>query len=296
MSHFLDRRSMLGVCAGALSLTSLPAAVRPVTESPAPPRGRTLKQSVARWTYGSTPLDELCAHAKAIGLVGIDLLHPEEWAVPAKHGIICTMSFCPTSMQIGRGMNRLENPDPFVKDWADLLPRIADAGIANMVVFSGNRDGQDEATGIANCVAGFRRLAPLAEKAGVTLCMEYLNSKVDHADYAFDRMNYGLEVCKQVGSPRVKILYDIYHAQIMEGDVIRTLRDHIEHIGHFHTGGVPGRNDIDDTQELYYPAICRAILDTGFDGFLAHEFLPKKDGLATLKRCADICRVEATAK
>jgi hydroxypyruvate isomerase len=194
-------------------------------------------------------------------------------------------------MQIHHGLNRTEHHAEILEEHKRLLPRVAEAGIPNMIVFSGNRKGQDDATGIQNCILGLRRLAPLAEKAGVTLCLEYLNSKVDHKDYAFDRMHYGVEVCKGVGSPRVKLLYDIYHAQIMEGDVIRTIRDHIAHIGHFHTGGVPGRQDIDDTQELNYPAICRAILATGFDGFVAHEYVPKQDPIGTLARAVKLCDV-----
>jgi hydroxypyruvate isomerase len=228
-----------------------------------------------------------------MGITAIDLLTPNEWQIPKKHGLTCSMAFGLKSMQIHVGLNRVEHHDAFVKDAEALLPRVAEAGIPNMIVFSGNRQGQDDATGIKNCIAGLERVAPLAEKAGVTLCLEYLNSKVDHHDYAFDRMQYGLEICKALKSPRVKILYDIYHAQIMEGDVIHTIRDHSQWIGHYHTGGVPGRNEIDDTQELNYPAVCRAILETGYDGFVAHEFLPKRkqDALESLARCVKLCDV-----
>ncbi len=290
----LDRRAVLGLAASSLALPVLgraAAAQEPAAQDPAAPAKKRLKQSVARWIYGDIPLDEFCAKVAAMGIVGVDLLTPNEWMVPKKHGLVCTMAYGPKGMKIHRGLNRAEHHDEFVAECTALLPRIADAGIPNMIVFSGNRAGQDDAAGIANCIAGLRRLAPLAEQAGVTLCLEYLNSKVDHKDYAFDRMRYGLDICTAVGSPRVKILYDIYHAQIMEGDVIRTLRDHIDRIGHFHTGGVPGRADIDDTQELNYPAICRAILDTGFDGYVAHEFVPKQDALATLQRCVRLCDV-----
>lgn len=259
-------------------------------QGPAAPR-RKLAQSVSRWIYDNIPLDDFCKQLAAMGYTGVDLLGPDEWAVPKKHGLICTMAYGPTTMQIGHGLNRLEHHDDFVAQSEKLLPQIAAAGIPNMIVFSGNRKGQDDATGIQNCITGLKRLAPLAEQHGVTLCMEYLNSKVDHKDYAFDNMRYGVEICRGVGSKRVKLLYDIYHAQIMEGDVIRTLRDNIEHIGHFHTGGVPGRKDIDDTQELYYPAICRAIVATGFDGWLAHEYIPKADPMGTLKKAFAICDV-----
>jgi hydroxypyruvate isomerase len=284
----LGRRAFLAAAAGALALPATAAAQDPA-KPPAAQAPRKLRQSVCRWIYNRIPLDEFCTKVAAMGITAIDLLTPNEWTAPKKHGLVCSMAYGAKSMQIHHGLNRTEHHAECVKEYAALLPRVADAGIPNMIVFSGNRDGQDDATGIKNCITGLQQLAPLAEKAGVTLCLEYLNSKVDHKDYAFDRMQYGLEVCKAVGSPRVKILYDIYHAQIMEGDVIRTIRDHIDWIGHFHTGGVPGRNDIDETQELYYPAICRAILATGYDGFVAHEFIPKKDPLETLARCVKLC-------
>lgn len=287
----LDRRSLLALAAGSALLPAVPRTT-PAAQDKAPQKpAKKLKQTVARWIYGRIPLDEFCQKAAAMGLGAIDLLTANDWMTPKKHGLICSMAFGPKSMQINHGLNRSEHHDEFVTETEALLPRIADAGIPNMIVFSGNRQGQDDATGIKNCIEGLRRIAPAAEKHGVTLCLEYLNSKVDHKDYAFDKMAYGLEVVKGVGSPRVKILYDIYHAQIMEGDVIRTLRDHIDLIGHFHTGGVPGRNDIDDTQELNYPAVCRAILATNYDGWVAHEFIPKKDPLETLARCVKLCDV-----
>lgn len=284
----LDRRTLLAWAASALAV---PSAVARQTALHQDPQPRRLRQAVCRWIYKDIPLDDFCKQVKALGITGIDLLTANEWMVPQRHGLVCSMAYGPKSMQIHRGLNRLEHHDEFVAECERLLPRIADAGIPNMIVFSGNRQGQDDATGIRNCIAGLQRLAPLAEQHGVTLCLEYLNSKVDHADYAFDRMHYGLEICRGVGSKRVKLLYDIYHAQIMEGDVIRTIRDHIGHIGHFHTGGVPGRRDIDETQELYYPAICRAILATGFDGFVAHEYVPKADPMGTLAKAVKLCDV-----
>jgi hydroxypyruvate isomerase len=288
----LDRRTLFTLAAAGV----LPAAAwaasphRQEPQTPPAPKAK-LRQSVCRWIYGKIPLEEFCAKIAAIGFTAIDLLTPNEWMVPKKYGLVCSMAYGLKSMQIGHGLNRLEHHDEFVAESERLLPRIAEAGIPNMIVFSGTRGGQDDATGIANCITGLKRVAPFAEKHGVTLCMEYLNSKVDHHDYAFDHMSYGLDVCRGVGSPRVKILYDIYHAQIMEGDIIRTIRDNLEHIGHFHTGGVPGRNDIDDTQELCYPAICRAIRDAGFTGFVAHEYIPKGDPIATLARIYKLCDV-----
>ena len=287
----LDRRSLLTLAAGAALLSTTSAQDPQKASSESPAGKRKLRQSVCRWIYGGIPLEEFCEKVAAVGITGIDLLTANDWMTPKKFGLTCTMAYGPQKMQINHGLNRKEHHDDFVGECERLLPRIAEAGIPNMIVFSGNRAGQDDETGIANCVEGLKRLAPLAEKAGVTLCLEYLNSKVDHKDYAFDRMRYGVEICKQVGSPRVKILYDLYHAQIMEGDVIRTIRDNIAHIGHFHTGGVPGRRDIDDTQELYYPAICRAILETGYDGFVAHEYVPKADPIGTLAKAVKLCDV-----
>ena len=290
----IDRRSFLGTAAAttaaAAATFGLPA-TWPQGQDKQPPVKRKLRQSVCRWIYGSIPLEEFCDKVAAMGITAVDLLTPNEWHIPKKHGLVCSMAYGFKTMGIGNGLNRLEHHDAFVEESERLLPRIAEAGIPNMIVFSGNREGQDDATGIKNCIVGLQRIARSAEQHGVTICLEYLNSKVDHHDYAFDRMQYGLDVCKGVGSPRVKILYDIYHAQIMEGDVIRTIKDHIEHIGHFHTGGVPGRHDIDDTQELNYPAVCRAILETGYDGYVAHEFVPKKDPLETLARCVKLCDV-----
>jgi hydroxypyruvate isomerase len=286
----LDRRSFLTGTAAAVGSVGLPA-VRPQDPAKPAPTKSLLKQSVARWIYNDIPLETFCEQCAAMGLAAIDLLYAREWATPKKYGLECSMAFGPESMQISKGINRREHHDQFVMECETFLPRIADAGIKNMIVFSGNRGGQDDQAGIQNCIEGFRRVAPIAEKAGVTLCFEYLNSKVDHRDYAFDKMSYGLAVCQGVDSPRVKILFDIYHVQIMEGDVIRTLTDNAKWIGHYHTGGVPGRHDIDDTQELNYPAICRAILATGYQGFVAHEFLPKQDKIATLAKCVKLCTV-----
>ncbi|MEZ5964231.1 MAG: TIM barrel protein [Planctomycetota bacterium] len=284
-----DRRTLFAAAAGSLAMPFLPAAKRQDGQDGKP--GKKLKQSVCRWIYNRIPIDEFCQKVAAMGLPAIDLLAPNEWPVAKKHGLVCSMAFGPKSVQINHGLNRVEHHDQQVAECETWMPRLAEAGIPNMITFSGNRQGQDDAEGIRNCITGLKRLAALAEKHKITLCFEYLNSKVDHKDYAFDRMQYGLEVCKAVGSERVKILYDIYHAQIMEGDVIRTIRDHIDSIGHFHTGGVPGRHDIDDTQELNYPAICRAILATKYDGYVAHEFIPTKDPLETLARCAKLCDV-----
>lgn len=285
-SPSLDRRALLAAAAGSPLVFATPKA-----QDTAPKPKKKLKQSVARWIYNRIPLDEFCQHAKDAGLAAIDLLAANEWMTPKKHGLECSMAFGPKSHQIGHGLNRLEHHDEMMKEAENIIPRIGEAGIRSMILFSGNRGGQDDATGIKNCIAGMERLLPLAEKHNVVLCLEYLNSKVDHKDYQFDKMGFGLEVVKPLKSKYAKILYDIYHVQIMEGDIIRVLKENIAHIGHFHTGGVPGRRDIDDTQELNYPAICRAILETDYDGFVAHEYIPKGDPIETLKRCAKLCDV-----
>ena len=254
----------------------------------APLKGR-LKQSVCRWCYDKIPLDELCKAASDIGLKSVELLGEHEWDTPRKYGLTCAMANGPTTIKLG--FNRTAEHDRLVAESERLLPLVAGAGLPNMIVFSGNRDGMSDGEGLENCVTGLKRITPLAERLGVTVCMELLNSKVDHHDYMCDRTAWGAELVKRVASPRFKLLYDIYHMQIMEGDVIRTIRDNYAHIAHFHTGGVPGRNEIDDTQELYYPQICRAILDLGFTGHLAQEFVPAREPLVSLRQGAAICDV-----
>ncbi len=251
-------------------------------------KGR-IKQSVSRWCYGKLTLDELCKAAADMGLKSVELLGEKEWAVPAKYGLTCAVCNGPGGIE--QGWNRVEHHDELIKGCERLLPLVKEARCPNMVVFSGNRDGQPDVEGIKNCIAGLKRITPLAEQLGVTLVMELLNSKVDHKDYQADHTAFGVAVCEGVGSERLKLLYDIYHMQIMEGDVIRTIRQNIRHIGHFHTGGVPGRNEIDETQELNYAAICRAIADAGFTGYVGHEFVPKRDPLTSLRAAVALCDV-----
>lgn len=238
------------------------------------------KQSVARWCFGNIPLPQLCIEAKRIGLDGIDLLSENEWDIPKQHGLVCTVANGPGP--IADGWNRPDLHDRLVAESERLLPLVARAGIGQMIVFSGNRRGMSDGEGIANCVTGLKRIIPTAERLGVTLVMEMLNSKVDHRDYHADRTEWAAQVAAGLGSQRFKLLYDIYHMQIMEGDVIRTLEKHKAIIGHYHTAGNPGRHEIDETQELYYPRIARAIAATGFSGFVAHEFMPTSDPLGKL--------------
>jgi hydroxypyruvate isomerase len=239
------------------------------------------RQSVARWCFASTPIDDLCREAKRVGLHAIDLLSEDEWSVPARHGLACAIANGPGP--IPDGWNTVANHDRLVAESERLLPKIAAAGIPQMIVFSGNRRGLSDAEGIANCVKGLRRILPLAERLGVTITMELLNSKVDHRDYQADRTPFGVAIAEALGSSRFTLLYDIYHMQIMEGDVVRTIETYHRHIGHYHTAGVPGRHELDGTQELFYPRIAKAIADTGFTGFVAHEFMPTAAGFATLQ-------------
>jgi hydroxypyruvate isomerase len=254
-------------------------------------KGR-LKQSVSRWCYNSIPMPEFCRAVKDMGLVGIDLLGEDEWQVVADHGLVCTMG-SGGGGTIPEGLNDPANHDGIVKGLEVLIPKAAKAGVPNVITFTGNRKpGIDEAAAHDNCVAGLARIAPIAEAEGVNVCVELLNSKVDHAGYQGDRTAFVVDVLKEVDSPRLKALYDAYHMQIMEGDLIRTIRENADYIGHYHTGGVPGRHELDDTQELNYPAICRAIVETGFDGYLAHEFVPTwDDPLAALRDAVDRCDV-----
>ncbi len=251
-------------------------------------KGR-LKQSVCKWCY-NMPLDDLCAQAASMGLKSVELLNPDEWEVPKKHGLTCAVASFVKSNPISRGLNRLGHHDSIVRELEERLPLVKAAGIPNQIVFSGNRDGQADSEGIKNCIAGLKRIAPLAEQLGVTMVMELLSSK-DHADYQCDRTEFGVKIVEGVGSDRFKLLYDIYHMQRMEGDVIDTIRKYIKHIGHFHTGGVPGRAEIDESQELNYSTICKAIIETGYTGYLGQEFVPRREPMASLRQAVQICDV-----
>jgi hydroxypyruvate isomerase len=235
------------------------------------------------------PLDELCRNARAIGLKSVELLGEKDWPTVTRHGLTCAMANGPSTIPIG--FNRPSEHDRLVAESARLIPLIAERKFPNMIVFSGNRAGLADGEGLENCATGLARVVPIAERHGVTICMELLNSKVDHQDYQCDRTRWGVELVKRVGSPRFKLLYDIYHMQIMEGDVIRTIRENGAFIAHFHTGGVPGRNEIDDTQELNYRRIMEAIAELGFDGHIGQEFIPRRDPMTSLAQGFKICDV-----
>ncbi len=286
----ITRRQAVGVLGALAAATTLsPAAALARSLGDDEPSASRLKHSISRWCYGNIPLDVLCDAAKNIGYKSVELLDEKDWPVPRQHGLQCAMANGFGTIPVG--FNRPNQHDQLVADGERMIPLAAAASVPNIVCFSGNRGGMSDGEGIQNCIAGFKRLTPLAEQHGVTLCLELLNSKVDHKDYQADHTAWGVRVVRGVNSPRLKLLYDIYHMQIMEGDVIRTIRDNIAHIAHFHTGGVPGRNEIDDTQELNYRRVMQAIADIGFTGFVAQEFVPTRDPIASMKQAFDICDV-----
>jgi hydroxypyruvate isomerase len=291
----ISRRTFLGSvgAVGALSaLGGLPAgrAADSATES-FPRRPGRLKQGICRGVFKGVKLDNdaLCREAAKAGAWGIDLVGPEFFPSLKKYGLIPTM--VPGGSGIKAGIN-----DP--KHHADIEPKMraalkiaADAKAPNVIVLAGDRAGISDEQGLDTCVSFLSRVKAQAEDLGVTLCMELLNSKVNHAGYMCDRTAWGVEMCKRINSPRVKLLYDIYHMQIMEGDIIRTIKANITHIGHFHTAGNPGRNEFDESQEIYYPPICRTIADLGYTGYFSHEYTPTKDALPTLEKMMKICEV-----
>jgi hydroxypyruvate isomerase len=249
-----------------------------------------LKQSVSRWPYNTIPLPDFCTAIADIGLTAIDLLEEPDWAVARDHGLTCSMGYAGGG-SIRDGLNVTANHDAIVRNFERLIPRAAAMKVPNVITFFGSRRGMSDEAAIANCVAGLNRVKKIGEDNGVTICIELLNSKVNHPDYQGDHTAFGVAVVKAVNSPRVKLLYDIYHMQIMEGDLIKTIRDHHEHLAHFHTGGVPGRHELDATQEVNWPAVCRAIVDTGFSGYVAHEFVPTRDPLTSLGEAVALCDV-----
>jgi hydroxypyruvate isomerase len=254
-------------------------------------RKGSVNHSVCRWCYGKVPLDDLCKASKEMGIQSVELQGPDEWPTIQKYGLTCAMANG-AGMGIPKGWNRRELHKALIESYEDVIPKAAKAGLTNLICFSGNREGQADEEGIKICAEGLKKLMPTAEKHKINVCMELLNSKVDHHDYQCDHTKWGVELCKTVGSERFKLLYDIYHMQIMEGDVIRTIRENQQYIAHYHTGGVPGRHEIDDSQELYYPAVMKAILATGFKGHVAQEFIPARpDPIASLRQGVDICDV-----
>lgn len=275
--------------AGMLSSLTSEAAVTDNTDM-APLKGN-INHSVCRWCYNDISVDDLCAAAKKMGIKGIDLVGPADWPTLKKHGLDSPMCNG-AEINLTDGFAEPKFHAQLQKNYAEMIPKVAEAGYTNLICFSGSRRGMDNETGWKNCVEGLKPLVALAEKHKVVLVMELLNSKVNHKDYFCDRTSWGVELCKRLGSEHFKLLYDIYHMQIDEGDVIRTIRDNHQYFAHYHTGGVPGRNEIDETQELHYPAIMMAIALSGFKGYVAQEFIPKNaDKLASLRKAIQICDV-----
>jgi hydroxypyruvate isomerase len=252
-------------------------------------KGR-LKQSVSRWPYEKIPFPDFCKAVADMGLSGIDLLDQKDWGIVRQYGLVCSMGYCGAGT-IEDGLNVRANHDSIVKNLEKGIPLAAKEKVPNVITFFGNRRGMSDVEAIENCIAGLKRARKAAEDNGVTICVELLNSKVDHKDYQGDRTSFAVQVVKAVGSSRVKLLYDIYHMQIMEGDIIRTIKANHEWFGHYHTGGNPGRHEIDASQELNYRAISEAIASTGFKGYVAHEFVPTRDPLTSLREAAALCDV-----
>ena len=300
----MNRRSFLaaGTIAGVAGLANARTARAATSDSayprlsfpkPADAKSR-LKLSASRWPWGKFTLDQMCQMCRDLGMQGVDLLEPDDWAVPPRYRLVCSMGYATVPHPENRltdGFNRVENHSWLIPAYQRAIPLAAAAKVPNVICFSGSRRGQSDEDGREICARGLAPLIPLAEQHGVTLCMELLNSKVDHPDYQCDHTVWGVALAKQINSPRFKLLYDIYHMQIMEGDVIRTIRDNFAFLAHFHTGGVPGRHEIDETQELNYRRVMQAIADLGFTGYVAQEFVPTRDPMTSLRQGVAICDV-----
>ena len=285
MTEF-TRRSLLKTSVAGFAASHL----LPFSAAAATSRKGRIRQSVSQWCYEKMSIDQLAQYAAQIGLRGVDLLKPEDYEIPRRYGLICTMGYAGGG-EIKSALNRTENHSAIEQGFRTNIPRAAKAGVPNVITFSGNREGMSDDEGARNTIAGLNRLKKIAEDNCVTICLELLNSKRDHHDYMCDHTAWGVRVVSEVNSPNVKLLYDIYHMQIMEGDLIETIRQNVQWIGHFHTGGVPGRHELDNTQEVQWDGVMRAIADTGFKGYVAHEFVPAGDPLEGLRKAADLCDV-----
>jgi hydroxypyruvate isomerase len=284
----LTRRSLLKSALAGAAATG--TGFLRAEDVPVAKRKDRIRQSVCRWCYGKMSVDELSAYAARIGLKGVDLLQPDEYEIPRRYGLICTMAYAGAG-EIYNALNRVENHAAIEAALLKNIPAAAKAGVPNVITFSGARRGMSDQEGAKNTVLGLNRVKKIAEDHGVIICLELLNSKRDHPDYMCDHTSWGTRVVQEVNSPNVRLLYDIYHMQIMEGDLITTIRQNIQWLAHFHTGGVPGRHELDNTQEVQWDGVMRAIVETGFKGYVAHEFLPTRDPLVSLKQAADLCDV-----
>lgn len=287
-----NRRSALKKIVGTAAIAPLAGFNFKNFNPQMPPLKGNIKHSVCKWCYNNIPLEDFCAATKKIGIQSVELLGPDDWPTLKKHGMDCAIAmYWKDGFGIAKCYNRKEHHAQLKDLYAESIPLAAKAGVKQIITFSGNREGMDDETGMQNCAEGLKQIMPIAEKHGITIVMELLNSKVNHPDYMCDHTEWGVELCKMVGSENFKLLYDIYHMQIMEGDVIATINKYHPYISHYHTGGVPGRAEIDESQELYYPAIIKAIVDTGYKGFLGQEFVPTKDPLTSLQQGVQICDV-----
>ena len=285
----LTRRNVLKSVLSGVAMTSLPSVSWSQEGAPVKRKGN-IRQSVSRWCYQKIPLDKLCAYSAQIGLKGVDLLNHDEWEVPGRYGLVCSMGYAEGG-DIASAMNRVENHAKIEEAFRKYIPIAAKAGIPNVITFSGNRNGMTDEEGAKNTIIGLNRVKKIGEDHGVTICIELLNSKVDHKDFMCDHSSWGVQVVQAVNSPRVKLLFDIYHMQIMEGDLVRTIQKNIDWIAHFHTGGVPGRHELDGTQEVQWDGVMRGIAATNYRGYVAHEFVPSRDPLTSLREAADLCDV-----
>ncbi len=277
--------------ATALSATGVLTAFCAEADSPEGALKGNINHSVCRWCFSDLSVDELCAAAKKIGIKAIDLVGPKDWPTLKKYGLHSTMCNG-AEINLIDGWNTPANHATLIKNYSEMIPLVSGSGYQNLICFSGNRRGMDDETGLKNSVGGIKKVLALAERNNVVLVMELLNSKIDHKDYQCDHTAWGVELCKRLDSENFKLLYDIYHMQIDEGDVIRTISDNHQFFAHYHTAGVPGRHEIDESQELYYPAIMKAILSTGFKGYVAQEFIPlNKDKIGSLEKAVQICDV-----
>jgi hydroxypyruvate isomerase len=285
------KQAIKTMAAGAIGSMSLPAFSKSLENLSMTPIKGNINHSVCQWCYRTIPLEELVLAAKGMGIASVELLNAEQWPVAIKHGLTCAMGYA-SSIGLNKGFNDPSLHEQLLKDYTTAIPKAADAGLKNLICFSGNRNGLTDEQGIENCAKGLDPVLKIAAKHNIKIVMELLNSKVDHKDYQCDHTEWGVKLCEKTGSENFGLLYDIYHMQIMEGDVIATIKKHQKYIAHYHTGGVPGRHEIDETQELYYPAIMKAIAETGFKGHVAQEFIPSKaDPLASLSASIKICDI-----
>jgi hydroxypyruvate isomerase len=295
MSNNTSRRTVLkNMAAGAVSaaVAALPGSKALASINNDRSLKGNINHSVSKWTFNYLSLDELCLAVKAIGFNAIDLTKPNEWPIMQKHGIYASMCYTAGDNNLNKGLNNPIYHEQLIKEYLDTIPIMAKAGYKNLICFTGQRLGMDDETGMKNCMTALSKILPVAEKYGITMVMELLNSKIDHKDYMNDHVEWGAELCKRVSSDNFKLLFDIYHMQIQQGDIIRNIKTYHQYIAHYHTGGVPGRHEINNSQELYYPAVMKAIVETGYKGYVAQEFVPTyPNKLDSLREAISICDV-----